>query len=300
MNRKGNLLRMFLQFLAVSLGITFGLFLLVYGAMADKDIMLPLLICTAVGVVLIYALSCLATAAERRNIAIRAMGKDGFKVIMKDKVGRIAYKGVYAFIMGNLPLAEEHLTNALNLSDVRQNQVFCIEWLIRVHEQTGDSAKLLWSFRRAAEYSPDNPEVQSRLGHAYYVEGKLEKAKYCFEQAIHYDPNHGYSHYSLAKIEMVRGNSEKAIEILEKLTEIQENHPLIFAELAVIYAINDNEEKAKENYDKAILCGYEKPVELSARMTAIRSFNHSESFDGSDLPSDYFRYIEKEDNTADE
>ncbi len=285
---------MFLQFLAVSLGITLALFMLAYAGMTDESLMLPLLICTTAAVVAIYALSLLSKAFDRRRIAIKAMGKEGFKVIMKDKVGRIAYKGVSAFIKGDLMRAEEHLTHALNLSDVRQNQVFCIEWLIRVYENTNDTSKLLWCFRKAVEYSPDSTEAQSRLGHAYYVEGKLDKAKYCFEQAVYYDPNHGYSQYSLAKIEMVRGNDEKAIEMLERLTTIQENHPLIFAELAVIYAINNNEDKAKECYEKSILCGYEKPEQLSARMTAINAFNHAENFSGANLPEDYYRYIEKE------
>lgn len=233
-----------------------------------------------------------------RNTAIKAMGRGGMKAVMKDKVARIAYKGVYAFIKGEYPVAEEHFIKALNLSDIRQNQLFCTEWLIRVYELYDDSAKLMWCFRKAVDYAPDSPEAQSRLGHAYYVEGKLDKAIYCFEQALRYDPNHGYSYYSLAKICMLRGETEKAIDHLDQLLRIQENHPLVFSELAVIYAMDGDEEKCRENYEKSILCGYEQPAQLSARITAIFKFNNADECSGNDLPHEYYRYIEKDDSDA--
>ncbi len=233
-----------------------------------------------------------------RRAAIKAMGRGGMQAVMKDKVARIAYKGVYAFIKGEYPAAEEHFIKALDLADIRQNQLFCIEWLIRVYELYDDSAKLLWCFRKAVDYAPDSPETQSRLGHAYYVDGKLEKAMYCFEQALRYDPNHGYSYFSVAKIHMVRGEEDKAIECLEQLLKIQENHPLVFAELATIYAMRGDEDKCRENYEKSILCGYEQPERLSAKMTAIYKFNNADECTGDDLPHEYYRYIEKDENDA--
>ena len=132
------------------------------------------------------------------------------------------------------------------------------------------------------------------LGHAYYNEGKLSSAEYCFEQALRYDPNYGYSYYSLATIYTLRGEDERALETLKKLVTIQENHPLVYAELATWYAMHDDEKNAEEAYDKAILCGYKDPEELSKRMTALRMFNHAENATGNDLPRDYYRYIEKE------
>ncbi len=295
MKRNSTTLEAFLQYFSMSIGLAFAVFLFVSrDVIAEKKLLIPMFI--AVVAVLALDITVLLTKDYfrcRRN-AIRAMGKDGFKAVMKDKVAREAYKGVYQLLKGDLLKAEDHLTMALMMSDIRQNQVFCIEWLIRVHEQYNDSSKLLWCYRKAAEYAPDNPEVQSRLGHAYFVDGRLDKAMYCFEQAIHYDPNHGYSHYSIAKIHMVRGEDEKAIKVLEDLIKIQENHPLIYSELATIYAMQKNDDKCREYYEKSIMCGYERPEQLARRMTAIYEFNNANGADGDDLPKEYYRHIAKD------
>ena len=94
---------------------------------------------------------------------------------------------------GRYPEAEEKLMRALSISDNRQNQLFCVEWLIKLYEAQENEGQLMWALRKAAEIAPDNPDAQSRLGHAYYNEGKLSSAEYCFEQALRYDPNYGYS-----------------------------------------------------------------------------------------------------------
>lgn len=244
----------------------------------------------------VVAYNIISDKIRIRHKALLLMGKDGFKAVLHDKVARIAYKGICAYVKGDLPLAEEHLTKALDLSDIRQNQIFCIEWLIHVHEAYNDTGRLIWCFRKAADFSPDNPDVQSRLGHAYIVEGQLDKAMYCFEQALHYDPNHSFSTYNIAKILMLRGEDQKALQMLEELIERQENHPLVLAELATICAIMGDEAKCHEYYKKAIMCGYDEPRRLSDRMTAIKYFNNSNTADGSDLPSEYYRHIVKEED----
>ena len=230
-----------------------------------------------------------------RRSALKALGKHGIRKIRDDEAAKYAYKGIVKLFQGKYPDADDLLQRALSLSSVRQNQMFCVEWLIKLYETTEDEARLLWCFRKAAEFAPDDPEVQSRLGHAYFVDGRLSNAEYCFEQALKYDPNHGYSYYSLAKIYAVRGEDDRALDTLNRLLKIQENHPLVYAELATFYAMRDDEEKCRENYEKAILCGYKEPERLSARMTAIRSFNHADNASGEDLPRDYYRRIEKED-----
>ncbi|MGN0640096.1 MAG: tetratricopeptide repeat protein [Oscillospiraceae bacterium] len=229
---------------------------------------------------------------SRRKAAIRALGKDGIKVLRRDKTAKLAYKGIYALLDGKYPEAESFLQEALALADVRQNQMFCVEWLIKLYEAMENEAKIRWCYRKAVEYSPDNPDAQSRLGHAYFAEGNLDKAEYCFEQALRYDPNNGYSYYSLVKIYLVRGEDERAFETLEKLIKINENHPLAHSEFANYYAMQGNREKAEEECKKAQLCGYKEPEELNRRINAILSFNETE-FSGEDLPSLYYRRIEK-------
>lgn len=256
------------------------------------------------GVVVAGATAVIMTAAtllaqlkivlSDRRAARRALGKQGLRVLWHDEGARCAYKGILMLTKGRYPEAEEKLMRALSISDNRQNQLFCVEWLIKLYEAQENEGQLMWALRKAAEIAPDNPDAQSRLGHAYYNEGKLSSAEYCFEQALRYDPNYGYSYYSLATIYTLRGEDERALETLKKLVTIQENHPLVYAELATWYAMHDDEKNAEEAYDKAILCGYKDPEELSKRMTALRMFNHAENATGADLPRDYYRYIEKE------
>ena len=157
-----------------------------------------------------------------------------------------------------------------------------------------NDAKMRWCFRKAVEYAPDNPEAQSRLGHAYFSEGSLDKAQYCFEQALRYDPNNGYAYYNLAKIFLVRCEDDKALETLEKLIKLNENHPLAHAEFANYYAMHGNREKAEEECKKAQLCGVKEPDELNRRINAMLSFNETQ-FSDEDLPPLYYRKIEKSD-----
>lgn len=232
---------------------------------------------------------------ERKRAALRALGKDGMRVLRHDKTARLAYKGIYALIKGDYPEAEDKLQQALANSDVRQNQKFCVEWLIKLYEATEDNGKIMWCFRKAAEYSPDDAEALSRLGHAYFSEGNLDKAEYYFEHALQYDANNGYSYYNLVKIYLVREEYEKAREMLEQLMKINENHPLAHAEYANYYAMLGDRENALEQCKKAQLCGYKDPEELNRRINAMLSFEETK-FSGEDLPSLYYRRIENIDD----
>ena len=290
---------------AVGLAIAEAVFFLAYFfTVGDESDRLCSIAAIGVGLAVAVAVSviCLFRMINQRlalrRAALKALGKHGIRKIRSDEAAKYAYKGIVKLFQGKYPDADDLLQRALSISSVRQNQMFCVEWLIKMYEATENEPRMLWCFRKAAEFAPDDPEVQSRLGHAYFADGKLSNAEYCFEQALKYDPNQGYSYYSLAKIYMVRGEEERALETLNKLTKIQENHPLVYAELATFYAMRDDEEKCRENYEKAILCGYKEPEMLSARMTAIHSFNHAENATGEDLPHEYYRRIEKEDTDA--
>lgn len=234
----------------------------------------------------------------KRKTALRALGKEGIKLVHKDDVAKLAYKGIYALIDGKLTEAEETLQLALSRADLRQNQMFCIEWLIRLYEAMENDSKLMWCYRKAVEYAPDNAEAQSRLGHAYFTEGKLDQAMYCFEQALRYDPNHGYSYFSIAKVQMLRGEDDAAFETLQKLVKINENHPLCHAVFADWYAMRGDALKAEEECKKAQLCGIHDPDELNKRINAMLSF-HKTDYDGKDLPELFYRRIEGKEQTND-
>lgn len=252
-----------------------------------------LLLSAAAAFLIIFLLDIfLVPYLSRRRAALRALGREGIRIVAKDKTAKLAYKGIYYLLGGKFPQAEDCLQQALALSDIRQNQMFCIEWLVQLYESTDNIPKMLWCFRKAAEYAPDNPEAQSRLGHAYFSDGKLDQAEYCFRQALKYDPNNGYSYFSLAKIQLVRGEDKLAFETLQNLLKINEHHPLCHAELADYYAMQGDREKAEEECRKAQLCGIKEPEELNKRINAMLSF-HCTDYDGKDLPSMFYRKIEK-------
>lgn len=293
-NKDNRINLMFRRFLLVGLGAGIG-GLVTLCAVDDWSV--AVLVFGSWGFVILSSLLAVIWAdvivprKEKRRTAARALGKDGIKLVRKDEVAKMAYKGIYALLEGKLPEAEEILQKALARTDLRQNQMFCIEWLIRLYEAMDNDAKLMWCYRKAVEYAPDNPEAQSRLGHAYFSDGKLDQATYCFEQALRYDPNHGYSYFSLAKIQMVRGEDDKAFETLQKLVKINENHPLCHAELADWYAMRGDAQHAEEECRKAQLCGIQEPENLNKRINAMLSF-HKTDYDEKNLPDIFYRKIE--------
>lgn len=302
-NSAGNKLMPYFLALAIVEGLFFIIYLFFAGDESDRSgciIGIGCALTVALATAVIFLFRMINERIALRRAALKALGKHGIRKIRSDEAAKYAYKGIVKLFQGKYPDADDLLQRALSLSSVRQNQMFCIEWLIKLYEATENDPRLLWCFRKAAEFAPDDPEVQSRLGHAYYVEGKLSSAEYCFQQALEYDPNHGYSYFSLAKIYMVRCQDEKALETLQKLVTIQENHPLVYAELATWYAMHDDEEKCREYYEKALLCGYKDPEELSRRMTALHTFNHAPDATGEDLPREYYKRckLEEEDTDA--
>lgn len=208
----------------------------------------------------------------RRAAARRALGKHSIAKIMRDKTARMAYKGILALFSENTAKAEEYLNAALNRADIRENQLFCVQWLLHVYEAREDDEKQLWCMRRAVELVPENPEVQAQLGRAYFVRGQLDKARYCFEQAIRYDPNNGYCYYSIARIHMLREEYAEAEQVLQTLLKINENHPLVYAEYSELRAIQGDRHGAEEYYRKALLCGFKEAKELNERITQTLEF----------------------------
>ncbi len=267
----------------------------------DSDNLKPHIICAALlALAAVIFLSILLIDIfllpyiSRRKAALRALGKDGIRIVHRDAVAKLAYKGIYALMKGDFPKAEDCLQRALAQSDIRQNQYFCVEWLIHLYETTENEAKMMWCYRKAVEMAPDNPEAQSRLGHAYFNNGNLEKAEYCFEQALRYDPNNGYSYFSLSKIYLIRGEDEKAFDTLQNLEKVNSQHPLCHAAFADYYAMRGDKLKAEEECKKADLCGIHDPDLLNKRIRAMLSFNETE-FSKEDLPGLYYRKIEKND-----
>ncbi len=233
-----------------------------------------------------------------RKTALAALGKEGIRIMRHDENARLVYKGIYALLNGKVLKAEDYLQESLAKSEIRQNQLFCVEWLIHLYESTDNNAKLMWCYRKSVELAPENAELQSRLGHAYFNIGALEKAEYHFEQALRYDANNGYAYFSLSKIYLIRNDMEKASDVLQKLQKVNEQHPLCHAALADYYAMLGDKGKAEEECKKAVLCGINEPDALNKRINAMLSF-HCTDYSGDDLPALYYRRIVKpEDQNA--
>ena len=246
-------------------------------------------------VVLSMIFSLIKEKIDLRRAALKALGKHGLKVVASDESARVAYKGIVKLFQGNYPDAEELLMKSLSMASVRQNQLFCVEWLGRLYEETNNRPKLIWCYRKAVELAPENPDAQCRLGQEYFNDGSLSNAVHCFEQALRYDPNNGYAYYSMAKIHIIRGEDDKARVLFGKLLTINENHPLVYAELAIFSAMKGDRDKSEEYCQKAILCGYREPEELNAKLTAIFDFGQAENVSENDLPQEYYRRFIRDD-----
>lgn len=284
-------------------GIPIGMLLMMVILSEQRDKMntylISSIICLAAAVIFfaVYAvITFLMPVINRRRAAMMALGREGIKMVRSDDTAMLVYKGIYALMDGKFAKAESLLQLALSKSDIRQNQMFCIEWLIRLYSAMENDSKLLWCYRKAVELSPDNPDAQTRLGQEYLANGRLEQALYCFEQALRYNPNDGFSYYSLATIHMMRGEDDKAFEDLQNLKKINEDHPLCHSQLANYYAITGNREMAMLECKRAQLCGFKDPEEINRRINAMLSFNETE-FSGEDLPDIYYRKIEKPEST---
>lgn len=301
MNRKGNSGNAYTAWMIV-VGCMSGVLLCVLLLwLTSDDLRDALIIGAAIGAMaVLVALSAaiqltLVPYLKIRRAAFKALGKHGITAVMRDKTARTCYNGITALMKGSVVKAEKLLDEALSRADVRQNQLFCVEWLGHLYEETNNRPKLIWCYRKAVELAPENPDAQCRLGQEYFTEGSLEKSMHCFEQALRYDPNNGYAYYSMAKIHIIRGEDDKAQELFDKLLTINENHPLVYAELAVFSAIKGDREKSEEYCQKAILCGYREPEELNARITAIFNFGQAENVTAEELPHEYYRRVTRED-----
>lgn len=236
---------------------------------------------------------------NRRKAAMMALGREGIRIVRTDKNAMQVYKGIYALMNGKFVQSESLLQQALTNSDLRQNQMFCIEWLIKLYTAMENESKLMWCYRKAVELAPDNSDAQTRLGQEYLASGRLEQAVYCFEQALRYNPNDGFSYYSLATIHMMQGKDKEAFEALQNLKKINEDHPLCHSQLANYYALTGNREMAILECKRAQLAGFKDPEEINRRINAMLSFAETE-FSGEDLPDLYYRKIEKPESEKNE
>ena len=79
---------------------------------------------------------------SERRAALRALGKHGLRILRHDEGARCAYKGILMLMKARYPEAEEKLMRALSISDNRQNQLFCVEWLIKLYEAQENEGQL--------------------------------------------------------------------------------------------------------------------------------------------------------------
>ena len=148
---------------------------------------------------------------------------------------------------------------ALSISDNRQNQHFCVEWLIKLYEAQENEGQLMWALRKAAEIAPDNPDAQSRLGHAYYNEGKLSSRNTALSRRSGTTLTIGYSYYSLATIYTLRGEDERALETLKKLVTIRKNWLVCRLSRHGTQCTTMRRTPRKHTTRRYFVCGYKDP-----------------------------------------
>ena len=131
-------------FVGIVIGVLLGLWFFSENCDIDAVIVILLLVTFSITGVTICILmdSLLVPFLARRRASIRALGKEGMRLVYKDSVARLAYKGIYQIMKGDYPKAEDYLQQSLAQADIRQNQLFCVEWLIRLYEAIENDSKL--------------------------------------------------------------------------------------------------------------------------------------------------------------
>jgi Flp pilus assembly protein TadD len=83
----------------------------------------------------------------------------------------------------------------------------------------GQTAEAMEHFRRAAEFIPDDAEVQMNLGTALATQGQTTEAIEHYRKALELKPDYAKAHYNLANIFAAQGRLDEAIEHYQRTLE---------------------------------------------------------------------------------
>jgi hypothetical protein len=145
--------------------------------------------------------------------------------------------GVAALDAGNLKLADEQLTRAIEIIPEEP-----AAWADRglKHLRAGDELKeAAADLRRAHELAPKSSEIESLLGQLEKLNGRYPEAADHFRKALQTDPNDLQTRFALAEVLEMQGGPEGDAgyqEQMEEVLRVQPNNLFVLTRLAGVAA----------------------------------------------------------------
>jgi len=103
-----------------------------------------------------------------------------------------------------------------------------------------DAANKIGSLEQMSQADPQNPEVRTQLGNAYYDAGQYEKAAQAYEQSLKLRPRNAGVETDLATCYHFLGQRDKALDTLDRVLKYSPGFPqALFNKGIVLQAAND-------------------------------------------------------------
>ncbi len=90
--------------------------------------------------------------------------------------------------------------------------------------ETGHPNEALEEYQKAERLLPDNPTIESHLGHPYFVQRRFKEALYRYQKSLKIDPDGLLCHRAMAQIAEANGDILKAIDE-DELANMSRNEP---------------------------------------------------------------------------
>ena len=127
--------------------------------------------------------------------------------------------------------------------------------------KNGDFSGAIRNYKKAAEISPGNFEIQYNLGVIYSKINDLNNAELSYKKAVKLKSSCSAAYLNLSNLYLEEKNYAQAAVYLEKYTKLVPSDDSAFYNLAAAYGNSGNNYAQSNQYKKAIYC-YEKSLNI--------------------------------------
>lgn len=108
------------------------------------------------------------------------------------------------------------------------------------------------AFNNAAQYDPQNPEIQLQLAQLESRTGNLEGALAKAQEAIELKQNYTSAYFFISQIQIAQGNVEAAIQSTLSSITLEPRNPARYYQLGVLYSSEGQTQEAARAFEAAV------------------------------------------------
>ena len=194
--------------------------------------LVPIIVCTALGMASLGPASAMLTAEEARK-----------------KAGELKNVGVKAYLDGRLAEAIENLSAAI---DINLNDFFAHYYLGLALRDTAGYARAREILEVAADLDPRYLAVYVALGDVALGKGDPGTSRAWYQQAINRQANYAPAMDGLGRLAEARGDEEKAIERYKEAIQANRGFPQPYVHLGDVYRRTGRLHDALDMFQQAI------------------------------------------------